>query len=79
MPREWLIQHRAGTLAEWAAAEASGPVLLAGERAYITDLKLDVVGDGVTKVAGLAAVGSGPYASRYLAAGTAGQTAPLLG
>ena len=31
MPREWLIQHRAGTLAEWAAAEASGPALLAGE------------------------------------------------
>lgn len=62
MPREWLIQHRAGTLAEWAAAEASGPVLLAGERAYITDLKLDVVGDGVTKVAGLGAVGSGTYA-----------------
>ncbi len=63
MPREWLIQHRAGTLAEWAAAEASGPVLLAGERAYITDLKLDVVGDGVTKVASLGAVGSGTYAS----------------
>lgn len=62
MPREWLIQHRAGTLAEWAAAEASGPVLLAGERAYITDLKLDVVGDGVTKVASLGAVGSGTYA-----------------
>ena len=61
MPREWLIQHRAGTLAEWAAAEASGPVLLAGERAYITDLKLDVVGDGVTKVASLGAVGSGTY------------------
>jgi len=62
MPREWLIQHRAGTLAEWAAAEASGPVLLAGERAYITDLKLDVVGDGVAKVASLGAVGSGTYA-----------------
>ena len=62
MPREWLIQHRAGTLAEWAAAEASGPVLLAGERAYITDLKLDVVGDGVTKVASLGGVGSGAYA-----------------
>ena len=62
MPREWLIQHRAGTLAEWEAAEASGPALLAGERAYVTDLKLDVVGDGVTKVAGLGAVGSGTYA-----------------
>jgi len=62
MPREWLIQHRAGTLAEWAAAEASGPALLAGERAYITDTKTDVVGDGVTKVASLGAVGSGTYA-----------------
>ena len=61
MPREWLIQHRAGTLAEWEAAEASGPALLAGERAYITDTKTDVVGDGVTKVASLGAVGSGTY------------------
>ena len=61
MPREWLIQHRAGTLAEWAAAETAGPVLLAGERAYITDLKLDVVGDGVTKVASLRADRSDTY------------------
>ncbi len=61
MPRKAMIRHRAGTLAEWAEAEASGPVLLAGERAYITDLKLDVVGDGVTKVASLGGVGSGTY------------------
>ena len=73
MPREWLIQHRAGTLAEWAAAEASGPVLLAGERAYITDLKLDVVGDGVAKVASLGAVGSGTYAAFPAAAPVVGQ------
>lgn len=62
MPREWLIQHRAGTLAQWAAAETAGPVLLAGERGYISDLNADVVGDGVTKVASLPKVGSGTYA-----------------
>ena len=61
MPRKDLVTIRRGTLAQWATAEAAGAVLLAGERGYITDLNLDVVGDGVTKVASLPGVGGNTY------------------
>ena len=61
MPRKDLVTIRRGTLAQWATAEAAGPVLLAGERGYISDTNEDVVGDGVTKVASLPRVGSTTY------------------
>ena len=62
MPRGDMIVLRRDTLANWAAAEVSGPALAAGERGYITDLNVDVVGDGAKKVAQLVPVGSGTYA-----------------
>ena len=61
MPRKDLVSVRRGTLAQWATAEAAGPVLLDGERGYITDTKEDVVGDGTTKVASLTRVGGNTY------------------
>lgn len=63
MPRGDMIVLRRDTLANWAAAEVSGPALAAGERGHITDLNVDVVGDGAKKVAQLTPVGSGTYAS----------------
>ena len=57
-----MIVLRRDTLANWAAAEVSGPALAAGERGHITDLNVDVVGDGAKKVAQLTPVGSGTYA-----------------
>lgn len=63
MPRGDMIVLRRDTLANWAAAEVSGPALAAGERGYITDLNVDVVGDGAKKVAQLVPVGSGTYVS----------------
>ena len=62
MPRGDMIVLRRDTLANWAAAEVSGPALAAGERGHITDLNVDVVGDGAKKVAQLTPVGSGTYA-----------------
>ena len=61
MPRGDMIVLRRDTLANWAAAEVSGPALAAGERGHITDLNVDVVGDGAKKVAQLTPVGSGTY------------------
>ena len=64
MPRGDMIVLRRDTLANWAAAEVSGPALAAGERGHITDLNVDVVGDGAKKVAQLTPVGSGTYAPK---------------
>jgi len=77
MPRTAMIRPRRGTRAEWATAEVGGPALAPGEIALVDGSF--VLGDGVKKAADLAPVGSTAFASRYLAAGTAGQTAPLLG
>lgn len=62
MARDKLIKPRRGTLAEWAAAEASAAVLASGEMGYITDTRDWVVGDGTTKVASLPRSGSSTYA-----------------
>src|SRR5512146_1497690 len=45
------IQLRRGTIAEWAAAN---PMLLEGERAFVTDLRLFKTGDGSTAFNSLA-------------------------
>jgi lysophospholipase L1-like esterase len=59
LPRTTDIGLRADTAAGWAAQEAGGPALNAGEDAWVgTDI---VRGDGVTTVASLPRAGSGTY------------------
>ena len=54
-----LIQLRAATSAEWAAAESAGPLLVLGEFAVVTNETALVRGDGSTKVASLPRFGGG--------------------
>lgn len=55
MPRKDLLKPRAGSPAQWQAAESAGPALVANEVALV-DGQL-VVGDGVNNVASLPVVG----------------------
>lgn len=59
MPRDALIQFRAGTAAAWAAAN---PILAANEPSFETDTGVQKIGDGTTNYTSLATAGSGTFA-----------------
>lgn len=76
MPRDTLIQVRAGTTAQWAAVN---PILGVGEHGLDTDLRVEKIGDGATAWLSLPTPAGGMTAAALAAdAAFSGAYGPIL-